>query len=147
MTQSSSAGARSPWSATRAVYIDPMIRSLCSALALVVTLAPSLWAQDERWQVALDDGRYVWDIRLVRLAGDSLVVRQSDSLVSVPVAHIDEIRLIRKSEMEVGGEGATAGAMSALVGGDDEIYDMKALPFADRIRTVQKVLQLHPVQP
>ena len=124
-----------------------MIRRLCSTLALVVALASSAWAQDERWQVALDDGSYVWDIRLVRLAGDSLVVRQSDSLVSVPVAHIDEIRLIRKSEMEVGGEGATAGAMSALVGGDDEIYDLKALAFADRIRTVQKVLLLHPAEP
>jgi hypothetical protein len=104
-------------------------------------------AQDERWQVALDDGRYVWDIRLVRLAGDSLVVRQSDSLVSVPVAHIDEIRLIRKTEMEVGGEGATAGAMNALVGGDDEIYDLKPQALADRIRTVQKVLLLHPAEP
>src|ERR1044071_4036782 len=88
MPQSSAAGARSPWSATRAVYIDPMIRCLCSRLGLVVALVSSAWAQDERWQVALDDGSYVWDIRLVRLAGDSLVVRQWDSLVSVPVAHI-----------------------------------------------------------
>ena len=129
-----------------------MIRQLCGTLVLLVALAPGAQAQgerarDERWQVALDDGRYVWDIRLVRVDGDSLVVRQADSLVSVPAAHIDEIRLIRKSEMEVGGEGATAGAMNALVGGDDEIYDLKPLALADRIRTIQKVLLLHPAEP
>jgi len=134
-----------------------MIRQLCGTLVLLVALATGVQAQDERpqderarderWQVALDDGRYVWDIRLVRLDGDSLVVRQSDSLVSVPASHIDEIRLIRKSEMEVGGEGATAGAMNALVGGDDEIYDLKPLALADRIRNIQKVLRLHPAEP
>ena len=78
-----------------------MIRLIGSTLALLLALAQTARAQDDRWQVTLDDERYVWDIRLVRLDGDSLVVRQSDSLVSVPVAHINEIRLIRKSEVHV----------------------------------------------
>lgn len=124
-----------------------LVASLALAFVSGVALARPLAAQDDRWQVTLDDQRYVWDIRLVRLDGDSLVVRQSDSLVRVPVAHIDEIRLIRKSEMQLGGAGATAGAMSALVGGDDEIYDLTPLDFADRIRTVQKILLLHPTEP
>ncbi len=124
-----------------------MIRTLGSALALLLALTGSARAQDDRWQVTLDDERYVWDIRLVRLDGDSLMVRQSDSLVAVPVAHINEIRLIRKSEMQLGGEGAAAGAMNALVGGDDEIYDLTPLDFADRLRTVQKILLLHPTGP
>jgi hypothetical protein len=122
-------------------------RALVVPLALAVAVARPLAAQDDRWQVTLDDQRYVWDIRLVRLDGDSLVVRQSDSLVRIPVAHIDEIRLIRKSEAQLGGGGATAGAMSALVGGDDEIYDLKPLDFADRVRAVQKILLLHPTEP
>ena len=67
--------------------------------------------------------------------------------MAVPVAHINEIRLIRKSEMQLGGEGAAAGAMNALVGGDDEIYDLTPLDFADRLRTVQKILLLHPTGP
>ena len=83
-----------------------MIRLIGSTLALLLALAQTAWAQDDRWQVTLDDERYVWDIRHVRLDGDSLVVRQSDSLVSVPVAHINEIRLIRKSEVHVGAGGA-----------------------------------------
>jgi hypothetical protein len=124
-----------------------MIRWLGSTITLLLALAQTARAQDDRWQVTLDDERYVWDIRLVRLDGDSLMVRQSDSLVAVPVAHINEIRLIRKSEMQLGGEGAAAGAMNALVGGDDEIYDLTPLDFADRLRTVQKILLLHPTGP
>ena len=124
-----------------------MIRTLGSTLAFLLALTQSARAQDDRWQVTLDDERYVWDIRLVRLDGDSLVVRQSDSLVAVPVAHISEIRLIRKSEVQLGGAGATAGAMNALIGGDDEIYDLTPLEFADRLRTIQKILLLHPTAP
>jgi hypothetical protein len=126
-----------------------MIRLIGSTLVLLLAIAQTARAQDDRWQVTLDDEHYVWDIRLVRLDGDSLVVRQSDSLVSVPVAHINEIRLIRKSEIHVGaGEGGGgAGAMSALVGGDDEVYDLTPLEFADRLRTIQKILLLHPTGP
>jgi hypothetical protein len=124
-----------------------MTRLMFTMLLLLPALARPLAAQDDRWQITLDDERYVWDIRLVRLAGDSLVVRQSDSLVPVPLAHIDEIRLIRKSRVEVTGGAATAGAMSALVGGDDEIYDLAPLAPADRRRTIERILQLHPPQP
>jgi hypothetical protein len=126
-----------------------MIRLIGSTLVLLLALAQTARGQDDRWQVTLDDERYVWDIRLVRLDGDSLIVRQSDSLVSVPVAHINEIRLIRKSEVHVGagGAGGGAGAMSALVGGDDEVYDLTPLEFADRLRTIQKILLLHPTGP
>jgi hypothetical protein len=124
-----------------------MIRLIGGTLVALVALAAHpgpLPAQDDRWQVTLDNDQYVWDIRLVRLDGDSLVVRQSDSLLRVPVAQIKELRLIRKSEVEMDAGGATAGAMNALVGGDDEIYDLSPLDFADRLRTVQKVLLLHP---
>jgi hypothetical protein len=124
-----------------------MIRLTVTALALALALTPPLAAQDDRWQVTLEGDRYVWDIRLVRVDGDSLVVRQADSLVRVPVAHINEIRLIRKSEVQITGGGATAGAMNALVGGDDEVYDLTPLDFADRLRTVQKILLLHPAGP
>lgn len=123
-----------------------MLRLIGSTLATLMALARPLLAQDDRWQITLDNEQYVWDIRLVRLDGDSLVVRQSDSLVRVPVGRINELRLIRKSEVQLGA-GATAGAMSALVGGDDEVYDLTPLEFADRIRTVQKILLMHPTEP
>ena len=120
-----------------------MVRLWGSTLAALIVLAGPLAAQDDRWQVTLDNEQYVWDIRLVKLEGDSLVVRQSDTLRRVPVAQIKELRLIRKSEVDLG-DGGAAGAMNALVGGDDEVYDMTPLDFADRLRTVQKILLLHP---
>jgi hypothetical protein len=123
-----------------------MLRLIGSTLVALIALARPLLAQDDRWQITLANDQYVWDIRLVRLDGDSLVVRQSDSLVRVPVGQINELRLIRKSEVQLGA-GATAGAMSALVGGDDEVYDLTPLEFADRIRTVQKILLMHPTEP
>ena len=122
-----------------------MPRPILLALLLALAAAP-LAAQDDRWQVTLDSQEYVWDIRLVRLDGDSLVVRQADSLRAVPVDRISEIRLIRKSEMQLG-DGATAGAMGALMGSDDEVYDFTPLEFADRIRAIQKILLYHPVDP
>jgi hypothetical protein len=122
-----------------------MPRPILTALLLALAAAP-LAAQDDRWQVTLDSQEYVWDIRLVRLDGDSLVVRQADSLRAVPVDRISEIRLIRKSEMQLG-DGATAGAMGALMGSDDEVYDFTPLEFADRIRAIQKILLYHPVDP
>ena len=124
-----------------------MIRPVGAALVALAAFSRPLPAQDERWQVTLDGDRYVWDVRLVRLDGDWLVVRQSDSLVRVPTASIIELRLIRKSEVEMGNGGAMAGAMSALVGGDDEVYDLAALEPADRWQTVKKVLRTHPAGP
>lgn len=121
-----------------------MIRTSIGVLALALATSGRLAAQSDRWQVALDNGQYVWDVQLVRLDGDSLVVTQSDSLLRVPVEHITEIRLIRKTEVEGPN---TAGAMNALTGGDDEIYDLAPLEYADRLRTVQKILLYHPTAP
>lgn len=100
--------------------------------------------QDDRWQITLDQDRYVWDVRLVRLDGDSLMVTQADSSLRLPVERITEIRLIRKSEMQLG-DGA--GAMSALTGRDDEVYDLTPLGFAERVRAIQKLFLYHPSEP
>jgi len=116
-----------------------------AALSLAALGATPLAAQqDDRWQVTLDQDRYVWDIRLVRLDGDSLVVMQADSSLSLPVERITEIRLIRKSEMQLG-DGAAA--MSALAGRDDEVYDLTPLDFAERVRAIQKIFLYHPSEP
>jgi hypothetical protein len=100
--------------------------------------------QDDRWQIRLDQDRYVWDVRLVRLDGDSLVVTQADSSLSLPVGRITELRLVRRSEMRVG-EGAPA--IGALTGGDDEVYDFTPLDFAARMRAIQKIFLYHPSGP
>jgi hypothetical protein len=111
----------------------------------VPALAQSKDKDDDRWQIGLENGDYIWDIRLVRLAGDSLVYRQADTLGRVNVQQVREVRLIRKTEVRLG-DGA-GGAMAALTGSDDEVYDLAALDFAARIRTIQQVFLLHPPTP
>jgi hypothetical protein len=122
-----------------------MIRHLLVAVALGVVTGQPVQAQQqqERWQVTLDGDQYVWDIRLMKLDGETLVVRQSDTLRRLPVSDITEVRLIRKTKVEIGGA-AGGGAMSALMGGDDEVYDLRPLDFAERIRTIQKIFLMHP---
>ena len=122
-----------------------MIRFLAAVALGFILVQPVQAQQDqERWQVTLGGDQYVWDIRLVKLDGETLVVRQSDSLRRLPVADITEVRLIRKTKVEIGGA-AGGGAMSALMGGDDEVYDLTPLDFAERLRTIQKIFLTHPV--
>ncbi len=123
-----------------------MIYRFLAAVALGFIFAQPVQGQQEqeRWQVTLGGDQYVWDIRLVKLDGETLVVRQSDSLRRLPVADITEVRLIRKTKVEIGGA-AGGGAMSALMGGDDEVYDLTPLDFAERLRTIQKIFLTHPV--
>ena len=71
---------------------------------------------------------------------------RSATLRRLPVEHITEVRLIRKSEVRIG-EGAPGGTMSALVGSDDEVYDLTPLEFPDRMRAIQKILLYNPTEP
>jgi hypothetical protein len=96
----------------------------------------------DRWQLQLSGGEYLWDVRLVRMAGDSLVVSRSDSVVVVPLARIDEIRLMRATEMRVGGNAREA--LGALAGADDEVYDLTVADLEERRRIVKQILADHP---
>jgi hypothetical protein len=117
-------------------------------LSLLLSRVPTpLQAQspdDERWQITTESGAYIWDIRLVRLAGDSLIYRQADTLAGVNVQRVKEIRLSRKAEVRLGD--GPAGAMGALTGSDDEVFDLTTLDFPARLRTVQQIFLLHPVK-
>lgn len=112
-----------------------------AAQATPTTVNPAALRGD-RWQITRADGEILWDLRLVKLDGESLVISLRDSIVTVQVAEIDEIRLIKKSSLTLGEGGG--GGMAALMGTDDEIYDFKPLEFADRLRAVQKLLLYHP---
>jgi hypothetical protein len=121
-------------------------RALLLLLCLsAVTSASAQSKDDDRWQIGLESGDYLWDLRLVRLSGDSLVFRQADTLGSVSMQSVKELRLIRKTEVHLGEAGG--GARAALTGGDDEVYDLNTMDYAARIRTVQQVLLLHPPRP
>lgn len=116
------------------------IRLLLALLGLAAG-ATSLAAQtrsNDRWQLTLENGQYIWDVGLVKLDGQNLVYRRADSTAQVSVGDITEVRRIRKSEVRLD-EGA-AGSMAALTGADDEIYDFRTLDFDGRLRAVQNIL-------
>ena len=121
------------------------MRSLFILLAAIACATPLAGqtsdSGDDRWQLTLADGSYLWDVRLVKLEGDSIHTRGRDSAAVVSVRQVNELRLIRKSEIQLGTPG---GAMAALTGADDEVYDLTPLEFADRVRAVQKIFLLHP---
>ena len=116
---------------------------LSSLLTLPWVAARAQSTNGDRWQLTLSSGEYVWDIRLLKLDGGRLVFQQNDTTGSVKVDQVDELRLIQKTEARIG-TGETAGAFAALTGADDEIYDMKPLDFAARVRAIQQVFLLHP---
>jgi hypothetical protein len=118
---------------------------LASLLSLAGRPAMAQGKNEDRWQIGLESGDFLWEIRLVRLGGDSLIFRQADTLGSVSVQNIKELRLIRKTEVRLGEGGG--GAMAALTGSDDEVYDLNTMDYRARIRTIQQVLLLHPPAP
>jgi hypothetical protein len=125
----------------------PRLALLLSAIALLpgaIRAQDTPKPSDDRWQIGLENGQYIWDIRLVRLQGDTLVFRQADTLGTVSVQQIGELRLIQKSTMRIGQGAAAGGAISALTGSDDEVYDLLTLDYPARIRSIQQILLLHP---
>jgi len=122
---------------------------LFACLVLLAALAVPAEAQsksDDRWQITLEKGGIVWDVRLKQLVDDRLEVTQQDSVIAVKVGDIREMRRFRKSDMQIGA-GTTAGAMAALTGADDEVFDFGPLDFGARMRAVQQILLQRPAAP
>jgi hypothetical protein len=122
---------------------------LFACLALLGVLSVPAEAQsksDDRWQITLEKGGIVWDVRLKQLVEDRLEVTQQDSVIAVKVGDIREMRRFRKSDMQIGA-GTTAGAMAALTGADDEVFDFGPLDFGARMRAVQQILLQRPAAP
>ena len=120
------------------------MRSLLRCVLFAALLIPatiSAQTRPDRWQLTMDNDEIIWDIRLVKLDGDTLTYRQADSLGAVNAGKIREMRLLVASEMQLGTAGAAYGA---LTGADDVVFDMKLLDYAERLRTVQQVLLKYP---
>ena len=101
--------------------------------------------QDDRWQVTLNDGTIIWDLHLVRLQGDTLVVRDADSTYRFPIMRVDELRLVRKSEARRTADRNRYGA--ALGGADDQVYRLTLDDRTERRQVLEQVLKDHPPSP
>jgi len=122
-----------------------------SLLALVLGLgsaAPAA-AQDrapadpvDRWQITLKDGSTLWDLRLVKLSGDTLVFQGNDSLLRFPLLRVDELRLVRKATRSITPEAGRYGGV--LDGADDEVYRLTLFDLNERRQALQQILRAHP---
>jgi len=114
---------------------------MLAGLALVC--APPGHAQEEdRWQVTLNSGQIIWELRLVRLKGDSLVLRGGDSTYSFPISEVDELRLVRKSERRMTAEPNRYNGV--LGGADDVVYRLTLYTLAERRRVLEQAFRDHP---
>src|SRR5207253_11521561 len=105
-------------------------------------LAARPGAAQDRWQLTLNSGTTLWDLSLVKLAGDTLVVRHADSTYALPLAQVDEIRLVQKSTRHITPE---AGRYGGVLGGvDDEVHRLTLYSVPERRAIVQQVLLAPP---
>ena len=101
--------------------------------------------QDERWQVTLNDGTIVWDLRLVRLRSDTLVLRGSDSTYRFSIGQVDELRMVRKSVRHQTAEPNRYGGV--LGGADDEVYRLTLYGVSERRAMIEQIFKDHPPEP
>jgi hypothetical protein len=116
------------------------LQALVGVIAGLILSAHPALAQD-RWQLTLHSGAILWDLELVRLAGDTVILRQTDadSTVRLPVMRVDELRLVQKSEKHAFAPDAQ-GNGNALMGGADLIWQLTLLNRTDRLRVLRQIL-------
>lgn len=109
-------------------------------LALAAAAPSAAEAQrGDRWQLTLNSGKTFWDLRLVKLTGDTLVVQDVDSLRAFPIAQIDELRLVQKSKRSITPEAGRYGGV--LGGADDEIYRLTLYNLTERRQILRQIFE------
>lgn len=120
--------------------LDPVgLVALCIGTASVATGQTSAPAPSpHRWQLTLADQSYLWNVRLVRLTGDTLTVSLGDSLIGTPIRQIREIQLLPETILRVG-DGHRSG-IGALGDNNSPVFDLAALAIAARRKKIQALL-------
>ena len=99
-------------------------------LGLGVAMAsPCTAQQPERWQITLANSVMLWNVALLRLAADSLIVRHADTTARVAVRDITELRLARASDDATG----------ALPSGE-QVYQFPVWDVDQKRRMIQQIL-------
>ncbi len=112
-------------------------------LALALVGAGSAGAQqDDRWQVTLNNGTIIWELRLVQLRNDTLALRSSDSTYRLPIGFVDELRMVRKSVRHQTPEPNRYGGV--LGGIDDEVYRLTLYTIPERRGIIAQIFKDHP---
>ncbi len=121
------------------------MRGVVLACLALLAAAPIRAQEDDRWQVTLNDGNILWELHLVRLERDTLVLSHADSTYSFPIMQVDELRLVRKSERRQTAEPNRYGGV--LGGVDDEVHRLTLYSRSERRRILEQLFKDHPPQP
>ena len=92
------------------------------------------------WQITLEDGMIVWNLHLVRLQGDTLVFREDSATVRYPLMRVDDLRLVRAGEHEIGPVAAGGRYEGAANGASDRVYQLTLLTPIERRRVIEQIL-------
>lgn len=92
----------------------------------------------DRWQILLNDGRYLYEAELVGAAGDSVMVTQAADTVGLALRDIDELRLVQPSARPATGGRNT---YNGLTGMDDAVYKFARIEPAEQRRVVAELLR------
>jgi hypothetical protein len=106
---------------------------------------PRLAAAQDRWQLTLRDGTLMWDLRLMQLAGDTLVFRPADTprALRFPIMQVDVLRLVQKAEKRQGAPDGQ-GTGNGLMGGTDLVWQLTLLDRGERLQVLHQILEDHP---
>lgn len=127
-----------------------MIRRLILRLAPAAALsalhfsALAAQASPDRWQLTLNDGSYIWNVRLVSLAADTLVVRSTDSLIATPIRNIAAIQLLAETVLTVQ-DGHRSG-IGALGDNNSPVVELTSLPLDARRQRLKALVEYEAAQ-
>lgn len=104
-----------------------------SAIVVAVPCA----AQEARWRITLASATVLWDVALVGLQEDRLVVRQNDSTRAVPLREITELRRVPSEEEAIDAAGPRIGGRQ----NQSELYQFPVWDLAQKRRIVEQILR------
>lgn len=112
--------------------------ALFTALPLLPLQAQTAPREGDRWQLTLTDQSYLWNVRLVRLATDTLIVRSRDTLIATPISDIAAIQLLAETRLTVQ-DGHRSG-IGALGDNNSPVMDLTTLSIDARRARLQALV-------
>jgi hypothetical protein len=121
----------------------PLVTAALSALLGAASAAGAQATQatqaTDRWQAELSNSEIVYEIRPLRLRHDTLVVRQGDSTLGIPLGRLSALRRYHKSFKR--GTGGPRAVFGGLIGADDELYQLTLLSTDEKRAVLESLLR------
>ena len=115
----------------------PLVTATLSALLGAASAAGA--QATNRWQAELSNSDIVYEIRPLRLRHDTLVVRQGDSTLGIPLARLSVLRRYHKSFKH--GTGGPRAVFGGVIGADDEVYQLTLLSIDEKRSLLESLLK------